>query len=72
MIVALFAIRNLLVIPVNMIHNEKAIFLAYLILACFFFKLVTRNLNFNLDLVAGETISVLVKNGISSVVSMKS
>jgi hypothetical protein len=72
MTVALFAIRNLLVIPVNMIHNEKAIFLAYLILACLFFKLVTRNLNFNLDLVAGETMSVLVKNGMSNVVNLKS
>jgi len=72
MVVALFAVRNLLVIPVNMIHREKAIFLAYLVLACLFFKLVTRNINLNLDLVAGETISVLVKNGISGVVSVKS
>jgi len=70
--VALFSIRNLLVVPVNMIHNEKVIFLAYLVLACFFFKLVTSNLDFNLDLVVGETISVLVKNIIVNVVSMKS
>jgi hypothetical protein len=68
----LFAIGNLLVVPVNMIHNEKVIFLAYLVLACFFLKLVTSNLDFNLDLVVGETISVLVKNGIANVAGMKS
>jgi len=72
MTVALFAIRNLLVIPVNMIHNEKIIFLAYLVLAFFFFKLVTSNLDLNLDLVVGETISLLVKKRISNVIGIKS
>jgi len=72
MTVALFAIGNLLVIPVSMVHNEKAIFLIYLVLACLFFKLVTSNLDPNLDLIAGETISVLVKNGMSGVVNLKS
>jgi len=33
---------------------------------------VTSNLDFNLDLVVGETISVLVKNGIANVAGMKS
>lgn len=68
----MFSIRNLLVVPVNMIQDEKAIFLFYLVLACFFFKLVTSNVDFNLDLVVGETMSVLVKNGMVSVIGMKS
>jgi len=70
--IALFSIRNLLVVPVNMIQDEKAIFLFYLVLACFFFKLVTSNVDFNLDLAVGETMSVLVKNGMANVVGMKS
>ncbi len=72
MTVALFVTGNLLVIPVSMIHNEKAIFLFYLLLSFFFFKLVTSNLNLDLDLIVGESISSLVKNGIANVFNMKS
>jgi len=72
MTVALFVTGNLLVIPVVMIHREKAIFLLYLVLSFLFFKLLTSSLNLDLDLVVGETISSLVKNGMSNVSSMKS
>jgi hypothetical protein len=72
MAVAMFVIRNLLVIPVSMIYSEKSIFLLYLVLSLLFFKLVTTSLNLNLDLVVGETISSLVKSGISNVYNMKS
>ncbi len=72
MAVAMVVIRNLLVIPVSMIYSEKSIFLLYLVLSLLFFKLVTTSLNLNLDLVVGETISSLVKSGISNVYNMKS
>lgn len=72
MAVAMFVIRNLLVIPVSMIYSEKSIFLLYLVLSLLFFKLVTTSLNLNLDLVVGETISSLVKSGIFNVYNMKS